>query len=135
LEALVREWPAIGVAVLVTPLIPGACMGLVLTTSDPKQWGLGLLMPLVGYQFSFLIAAVLGLPLFLLLRQLNWLRSWVALLLGFPFGFAVGHFLFPRPQPLWSPGLLGAIGSLTSWVFWFTWRRLTTQYTLTEKIP
>jgi hypothetical protein len=89
-----REWPAIGVATLVAPLVPGISMGLVLTVSDPKDWLLGLTMPLICYQLSLMTTAVVGLPLFLVLRQLNWLRWWVALLTGCPLGFGIGHFPF-----------------------------------------
>jgi hypothetical protein len=120
-----REWPAIGVAVLVAPLVSGIVLGIVGTVASPGDWPLGLMMPLVGYQFSLAATATVGLPIFLILRQLRWLRWWVALLIGFPIGFLVGHFLFSG-QPLWNPGLLGAIGSLSSWVFWLLWRKLTT---------
>jgi hypothetical protein len=95
----VKEWPAIGVAVLVTPLVPDVAMGLILTVEAPKEWMAGLLMPLSCYQLSLLLTVILGLPIFLVLRQLHWLRWWVALLVGYAFGFLLGRALSTQQQP------------------------------------
>jgi hypothetical protein len=63
-----KEWPALGIAVLITPLVPGTTLALV-SGSMTGAW------PLIagGYVMSLPMTAIVGLPVFLVLRQLKWL--------------------------------------------------------------
>jgi hypothetical protein len=83
-----------------------------------------------GYIISLPLIALVGLPVFLLLRQLRWLRWWTALLSGAPFGlFMALPFRSPSDRPWHSVGF-ALIGSVTALVFWLIWHTLTTEFTL-----
>lgn len=115
---------------LVTPLVPGTLMGAILPFVDrTDDWWAGVLLIPIAYEFSLLLTVVIGLPVFLVLRQMNWLRWWVAPVVGLPIGFRVGYSLF-KGQPIWNPAVLGVIGSLTAFAFWLIWHKLTTVRTL-----
>jgi hypothetical protein len=79
-----RDGPAIGIAVFATPLVPGTVLALA-SAGDPNTRWAAVPVIVIGYPISLVLTAIGGLPLFLVLRRLEWLRWWTALLAGMPF--------------------------------------------------
>jgi uncharacterized membrane protein YagU involved in acid resistance len=111
---------------LVAPLIPAVIFAL----SSPGLGGgidgnvatiLGLVV--VGYFFSAAATALLGVPLFLLLRRFSLVRWWSTLLVGFLIGVVVFFVVLPAHATIPIPGVLlfGFMGALSAFVFWFIW--------------
>ena len=85
--------------------------------------GAALFCFVAAYLVSLPLVAVLGLPVFLLIRHLEWLRWWSALLAGLPFGVVVWLAIRSPGTGMGSGVFLGSVGSLSALVFWLTWRR------------
>jgi hypothetical protein len=128
-----RERPAIGVAILVTPIAPGTVLALGGVLVDPSSSWAAIPIILVAYNVSLPLVALIGLPVFLVLRRTKWLRWWVSLLVGYPLGLAMSFAVLPTAEAGWKHLLFGFLGSISAFVFWLTWRKLTTEFTLDPK--
>ncbi len=116
------ERRAILLAVLATPLVPGFMVGVFggVVNFTLKA---ALFCFVAAYLVSLPLVVVLGLPVFLLIRHLEWLRWWTALLAGLPFGVAVWLAIRSPGTSMGSGVFLASVGSLSALVFWLTWRR------------
>jgi len=106
-----RERPAIAVAVVAAPAVPGALLALCAAADPSSRWA-AVPLVMVDYQLSLLLVACVGLPVFLALRQLNCLRWWTALICGVPFGLAMSFAIEPAAASIWNHLVLGFVGDV-----------------------
>ena len=116
-----NQWPAITVATFATPLVPAIVMavwaGLVNSTIAAAMFTFK-----GAYVIALVLVAFPGLPVFLLMRQLRWVRWWTALMTGLVFGVGVWFAISSPGVSIWSGVFLGSVGALTALVFWLIWR-------------
>jgi hypothetical protein len=114
------------ISFLVAPLFPAAMLGLLtpitggVINTDPVSI-LGL-MP-VGYFFSAVATALLGVPAFLLLKHFDLVRWWSAIASGLVIGALVA-IAIRLPSVVQARDLLVMvpIGGASALIFWLIWR-------------
>jgi hypothetical protein len=132
--AYMREGPAIGIAVVLTPIAPVivTAVGSGAIVDPDRRMAAGI--ALLGYPIALILTTLLGLPAFLAVRRRNLLHWWSAPLLGIPIGLLIATPVALGVSPesdairLWVNS--AALGSLSSFVFWLIWRTLTTKFTV-----
>ena len=116
--------------------IPAATLGFVIASFVPAITMI-LSAPIVGgdsivilglspfiYFFSTAAIVLFGIPIFLLLRRLQYVYWWSALLVGFAIGALVGVILLPHPvaNQINNISRFGLLGSASAFAFWMIWR-------------
>lgn len=115
---LVRKIIAAITATILASIIP-TCLSL--TTSDVGE-GLLLSFLIIFYMWSFFVICIIGIPSFIVLRRFGIANIWSALILGFISGALISVMVVGvKYVAILNLILLGATGSVSAAVFWFTW--------------
>jgi hypothetical protein len=128
-----KEAVATTIGFLVAPLVPALALGLVTpldSTGPDARVVLGLLP--IGYLISLVAMTLLGMPMFLIGRWLHFIRWWSSAAAGFAIGLLMDVLIrlpyldyfssSPIGKVAYSFLNMGAIGTLTGFLFWLIWR-------------
>lgn len=109
---------------LIAPLVP-VVVGIALgPPSKAADLGLFVVMGTFVYIYSFILMALFGVPAYFLLRRINLVRWWSALLTGLALGCLMGTiFRLPNQPQIGDIFTMAFMGASAGFVFWLIWSR------------
>ena len=129
-----KEWYTSLLGFVVTPIVSGTLFAIASVLFYSSANGYFLVMLIAGVMYSYLIVAVVAVPLFLLVRFFGTIQWWKATTAGLAIGSVLGvGMASPSAQLLTQQQwylvagknlvLLGVVGALSGLVFWSIWKQ------------